>query len=408
MVAAIRHDDLRRRNRSLIINAVRRAGTLSRTALASSTGLSNSTISAISADLISEGILREANASNGTSSKRGRPQIAIEIAPNATTVIAAVLSLNSVSGAVIDYAGNIVVQNSRRISTLTLGAKDLTDAVLHFLEDLLDRSGRGASLKRIVLAMQGTTDAGGSTMLWSPITPHRDLPFAKLVHDRFRVPTTVQNDCNMMAEALRWYDAGRYQRDFIALLMSNGVGMGLVSKGSLFVGTRSSASEFGHMTHRPDGALCRCGRRGCIEAYAGNYAIRRNAQGLPEDAQPAADVNVAEMHAIAQRARETDGLERRAFAKAGEAIGYGLGSLFALIDPAPVAFIGWGANHFDLIAPAMERALAETAGGQHSTALTYETIPEEIPMIEKGCAMLALTWIDREVFAAADQSSRIA
>ncbi|MCO5064773.1 MAG: ROK family protein [Rhizobiaceae bacterium] len=408
MSVAIRHDDLRRRNRSLLIGAIRRAGSLSRTALATSTGLSHSTISAISADLIAEGILRESNGSADNGSRRGRPQVGIEIAPEAASVVAAVLSLNSISGAVIDYAGNIVVQESRRIPTLTAGRDELCTSILEFIFSLLDRSGRSASLKRIVLATQGTTDAEGRTLVWSPITPHSDLPFAALIHDRFKVPVTVQNDCNMMAEALRWLDPTRYRNDFIALLISNGIGMGLMSKGGLFVGTRSSASEFGHMNHRPGGALCRCGRNGCIEAYAGNYAIWRRAHGLPEDTPPVADVDDAEMEAIAERARRADGPERQAFAQAGEAIGYGLGSLFALIDPAPVAFIGWGARHFDLLEPSMKQALAQTAGGQHNTAPTYETIAQEVPIIEKGCAMLALTWIDREVYATSDQSSRIA
>lgn len=408
MAAAMRHDDLRRRNRSLVIGAVRRAGQLSRTALAADTGLSHSTISAISADLIGEGILRETDGGAEGGARRGRPQVGIEIAPGPASIVAAVLSLNSISGAVMDYSGSVVVHQRKRIPTLTLGREELCRAVLGFLDDLVAHSGSARTLRRIVLATQGTTDASGRTLLWSPITPHSELPFAELIHARFKVPVTVQNDCNMMAEALRWRDPERYRSDFIAVLISNGIGMGLVSKGALFVGTRSSGLEFGHMTHRPGGALCRCGRRGCIEAYAGNYAIWRNANRLPEDTPPIADVDETQMERIAERARASDGPEREAFARAGEAIGYGLGSLFSLIDPAPVAFIGWGARHIDLIAPAMESALAATAGGQHGAGLVFEAIPEEIPVIEKGCAMLALTWIDREIFATADQSSRMA
>ncbi len=97
------------------------------------------------------------------------------------------------------------------------------------------------------------------------------------------MPTTVENDCNMIAVALRWHKPERYRDDFIAILLSHGIGMGMVLKGELFTGTQSSGGEFGHMIHRPDGALCRCGRRGCVEAYAGNYAIWRNAGQRAED-----------------------------------------------------------------------------------------------------------------------------
>ena len=163
----------------------------------------------------------------------------------------------------------------------------------------------------------------------------------------------------MIALALRSHDPERYRNDFIAILLSHGIGMGMVLRGELFTGTQSSGGEFGHMIHRPGGALCRCGRRGCIEAYAGNYAIWRNAQGMPEDSPPVADISDADIAALADRARRDDGPEREAFRKAGEALGFGLGSLFALIDPAPVAMVGHGALAFDLLEPSIR------AGDRH-------------------------------------------
>ena len=208
---------------------------------------------------------------------------------------------------------------------------------------------------RIVLAIQGITDSGSRALLWSPITPETDIPFAQLLEQATGIPVTVENDCSMIALALRSHDPERYRNDFIAILLSHGIGMGMVLRGELFAGTQSSGGEFGHMIHRPGGALCRCGRRGCIEAYAGNYAIWRNAQGMPEDSPPVADISDADIAALADEARRHDGPEREAFRKAGEALGFGLGSLFALIDPAPVAMVGHGALAFDLLEPVSAR-----------------------------------------------------
>jgi predicted NBD/HSP70 family sugar kinase len=237
-------------------------------------------------------------------------------------------------------------------------------------------------------------------MLWSPITPHSGIGFADTLEGEFGIPVTVENDCNMIAEALKWRDPERYRDDFIAILLSHGIGMGLVLKGELFTGTQSSGGEFGHMIHRPDGAVCRCGRRGCVEAYAGNYAIWRAARQSSEDEEPVADISDADMKALAATARAKDGPEREAFRRAGEAIGFGLGSLFALIDPAPVAMVGIGAAAFDLIEPPLREAIARTAGGQHSGAISFAVEPDEVPLIREGCAMRALTFIDQEIFAA--------
>jgi predicted NBD/HSP70 family sugar kinase len=399
MSVGIRHDDLRRRNRAMVISAVRRAGQPSRTEIAATTGLSHSTISAISSDLIGEGILAESKASETASLKRGRPQIGLALSPEAAAVVTVVLSLNFLSVAVIDYAGHVVAEEQRRVETLTMPRDELVgECVAIVRRRLEDPDLDVGSVARIAMGIQGITDSHARAMLWSPITPLTDIAFADILEKEFGIPATMENDCNMMAVALQWRDPVRYHDNFIAILLSHGIGMGLVLKGELFTGTHSSGGEFGHMIHRPGGALCRCGRRGCVEAYAGNYAIWRAAMGLSEDAEPT-DVGDPEMRALAAKARLEDGPEREAYRRAGEALGFGLGSLFALIDPAPVAMVGVSAAAFDLIEPALRETIAQTAGGQHSASISFDTEPNELPLIREGCAMRALTFVDQEIFA---------
>jgi predicted NBD/HSP70 family sugar kinase len=410
MTVAIRHDDLRKRNRALIISAVRRSCQPSRTEIAASTGLSHSTISAIAADLIAEGILIETSRQETTTQKRGRPQVALALNPVVAEIVAVVLSLNFLSVAVIDYEGGIVSQESRKLETLAISRAALLDECLAMVErQIAARLQAGARVLRIGMAVQGTTDAAARTMLWSPITPHTHIDFADHLERATGVPVTLDNDCNMIAVALRWRDPERYRSDFIAILLSHGIGMGMMLKGELFTGTQSSGCEFGHMVHRPDGALCRCGQHGCIEAYAGNYAIWRNARGGTGSEAPQADITDDDMKVLAERGRISEGPERDAFRKAGQAIGFGLGNLFALVDPAPVAIVGIGAAAFDLIEPSLREAISRTAGGQHSHAISFDTDPNELPLIREGCTMRALTYLDAEIFASGDsQSSRMA
>jgi predicted NBD/HSP70 family sugar kinase len=400
MTVGIRHDDLRRRNRAMVIAAVRRAGRASRTGIAATTALSHSTISAISADLIDEGVLAEVKGGEGGTLKRGRPQVAIALNQRAATVCVAVLSLNSLSATLIDYSGDAIAERSLKLTTLTVKREALIAETVGLVARLIGERAAGAGpVMRIVLAIQGITDSEGRTMLWSPITPESDIPFADLVEEATGVPTQVENDCNMIALALSSHDPERYRSDFIAILLSHGIGMGMVLRGELFTGTQSSGGEFGHMIHRPNGALCRCGRRGCIEAYAGNYAIWRSASGLPEDTPPVADVGDADIALLADKARRGQGPEREAFRKAGEALGFGLGSLFALLDPAPVAMVGHGALAFDLLEGPIREAIARTAGGQHSRAISFATEPNEMPLIKEGCAARALAFLDEQIFA---------
>lgn len=400
MTVGVRHDDLRKRNRAMVIAAIRRGGRPSRTEIALATGLSNSTISTISANLIEEGILTEVRGTEAASLKRGRPQVALGLNPQAASVVSVVLSLNALSAHLVDYAGNTIASQSDRPTTLTLSENDLIRAVTDCVSRLLDHAGSGhGPIKRITLSVQGITDSNARMMMWSPITPHSDIAFASVLESRFGVPVTVENDCNMIAVALRGRAPERYRDNFFTILLSNGIGMGLVLRGELFTGSHSSGGEFGHMVHIPDGAQCRCGRRGCIEAYAGNYAIYRHAKGESEDAPPPADIDAATMEEIMFAARTAPGREREAFERAGEAIGYGLGSLFALFDPAPVAVVGLGTAAFDIIEPALRDAIARTAGGHHNPFVSFDLEPDERTLITAGGAQRALTFIDQEIFA---------
>ena len=81
------------------------------------------------------------------------------------------------------------------------------------------------------------------------------------------------------------------------------------------------------------------------------------------------------------------------------AIGFGLGSLFALFDPAPVAIVGLGSSAFDVIEPALRDAISKTAGGQHNAAISFDLEPDETPLIRDGCARQALTFVDQDIFA---------
>lgn len=397
-----RSDDLRPQNRRLLLGALRRGGTLSRTELCSRTGLSAATVSTITSALLVEGVLREGDADPGSGTgRRGRPQVALALDPMAATIGIAELAVNSVSASLVDYSGASVAETGMKLDTLSCGSERLIDAVIELLQQLVSAHPvAGQRLKHISLGVQGVTDAEGQSMLWSPITTCRSIPFGSRIRQAFGVPVAVANDCSMIAEALRWQFPEHYSRDFIAIMLSHGIGMGLFLNDQLFGGIRSSASEFGHMVHEPEGALCRCGRRGCIEAYAGDYAILRAAQGQSQDSPPPSGITGADIVRLADKARSGGAAERAAFDAAGCAIGYGLASLFALIDPVPVAFVGSGATAFDLMEPAIRSAIGRTIVGEEAAAIKMHCYPSEHPLIRQGCQVTGLAHLDQQLFAA--------
>ena len=409
MSAIARSDDLRRQNQRRILAALRRQGALSRTELSTATGLSASTVTAITALLTASGALVETVPGDGSdhvSSRRGRPQVALAFNPDFASIAAVSLSLNRISAAIVDYAGKVRAEQIVRMETRKSGRTEIVDAISMVLDQALAESGNRSPLLQVAIGVQGVVDVAGRTVLWSPIQPSKDMPLAADLERRHGAPVTLANDCSMIAEALRWHEPSVYSGSFGAVLLSHGIGMGLFLKGSLFSGIGSSATEFGHMNHMPLGAACRCGGKGCIEAYAGDYGIWRTANHLPPSSPPKSDLQILDMNAIADRARAADGPERAAYRAAGLAIGSGLKSMFALFDPFPVAFAGSGAAAFDLMEDAIREALGEQAIGMATPNVEMRCYRDEFPLVRHGATMSALTCLDEKDLLLAEPSDK--
>lgn len=401
MQKIVRSDDLRRQNRRSVLAALRRLGATSRTALSAATGLSNSTVTLITGSLLEAGALVQTEAGE-VNARRGRPQVALALNPRTASVGVLTVTLNRLSATVIDYAGNRRPERVLRLDTKATGETALRQACVALMrEALADEDPATGPLRQITIAVQGIADADGGQLLWSPVTALTQVPIGQWMSEAFGVPSTVANDCAMIAAALHWREPQRYSDNFAAILLSHGIGMGLYLNGLQFTGIHSSAAEFGHMCLDPRGAACRCGRRGCIEAYAGDYAIWRNAKGVAV-ADAFADIERSQMERLAQSAKAGPGPEREAYRVAGEALGAGLRSLFALFDPFPVAFVGSGVLAFELIEPALRETI-----GLDTTGVTTQLPPiscflDEFSLIGDGALITALTHIDNTIAGATD------
>jgi len=154
------------------------------------------------------------------------------------------------------------------------------------------------------------------------------------------------------------------------------------------------------MNHLPGGPLCRCGRRGCVEAYAADYSILRWANGNPDVAPPAfSAVRASDMRDLEDRARGGDVAARAAYAKAGEALGFGLARMIALLSPTRIVLAGPGTRAIDLIEPSLRRSIEDGVVDELRRNVDIETIPIDTDMIIKGTIDRALRWLDGEVFA---------
>ena len=398
MVDFGRSDDVRKRNRRRILTVLRRYANVSRKHISQETGLSASTVSAITSELLDEAVIVSLQGTEDGALRRGRPQVRLSLNPNAALVASAVQQLDRIAVTVCDYTGKTVAEIDRAFRAREAGPEEFPRMLIETISDALTSLPPGAGqLERIELGVQGITDVEGTAMLWSPITRYRNIGMKEALEKAFGVPARVSNDCCMIALALHWREPERFASNFAAVLLSHGIGMGLMLNDVLVTGIRSSATEFGHLSHMPRGALCRCGRSGCIEAYAGDYAIYRRATNAGPQSAPRNDIAQVEISQIIEAAKNGDKDATAAFTEAGEALGTGLANMFALVDPFPVALVGSGTRAFDFIEGPLRRAIGDINPYVSGSEIEISCFPNEKPLIMEGCTMTALLELDEEI-----------
>lgn len=190
----------------------------------------------------------------------------------------------------------------------------------------------------------------------------RDFPLRDRLSDVFGRPCIVDNDAKALALAERWQGAGRGSDNMLGMVVSTGVGGGIILDGRLLHGYAANAGHIGHIVVWPNGPLCGCGARGCLEGVASGTGLsRRLSVALAEGARSTLGAGSAAVE-IAAAARAGDELAAELFRSAGECLGRGIASAAAVLDLELVAVGGGIAlNAWDLLGPPLEAELRRSA-----------------------------------------------
>ncbi len=405
-------DHVRRQNRTLVLSVLRRLAPIARVDLGAATQLSPATITAITADLLAEGLVEtvadEAADGEETRARRGRPRILLRLDARAATVVGIKLAINHVTLVLSDFAGTLFAR--RDIETDTLGSTRegfpalLVELVARFLAD---EGVAVARIAEIAIAAQGFVDTRSGSLMWSPGFRERNIRLVDPLVAAFGAPCAMSNDANMIAEALHAADPDTYSGTFAVIFVDYGVGMGLFVGNQLHQGAHGSAAEFGHVSHIPGGPLCRCGRRGCLEAFTADYAIFRDARGLPPDTDPLdASPTPGDLVGLEAAAYAGDAHVRGVYAGVGRALGTGLARVMALLNPSRIVLTGASIRAWPLFQASMHEAIEAALVEDLRRFTVIEALPWERDRIMTGLISDALKRLERDVFSHSSNARR--
>ena len=387
-------EKIRQVNRNDIINALRQAGPMARIDLGGYLGLSPSTVTTITAQLQQAKLIEELPDQDKDAGVRGRPRVSIDLNPRAAYVIAIKLSINELQFELGDYKGRIHYQNTLHLNTRKLSGEELTEILKAEIKTIADaHEGEYAQFKAIGIAVQGFVDRTNGVVVWSPALDFRHFNLARPLSEAFSVPVILANDTDCIGVAVQHKPEYKDVQNMAVIMINYGVGMCLIMKGELYLGGVGAVAEFGHTKFSHEGPQCRCGKRGCIEAYVSDYAIYRDASLMME--LPETDVmhpSEQQMQALAERAREGDQKLRRLYADAGTVLGVGIGNLLALVGPEKIILTGSGIRTYDLMKDSLQAGLSESFVEDLIAGTEIETLPWQEDLTSKGMVLQALTY----------------
>jgi predicted NBD/HSP70 family sugar kinase len=383
---AARLNTIRDINRQIVLNYVREREPISRAEIARETDLQRSTISAIVEDLKSEGLVEEVGEGESTGGRRptllklraaGPIALGVSITPTCTTI------------ATSDLAGRVIDQEE----FLTDADKTLNQ-VISVLRDFTTRY--KGSIEGVGVSLPGLVDPSTGTALYIPYFLWRDLPISELISDAVGLPVVIDNDANAVALAELWFGRPEVNdaRDFILVLVAEGVGTGIIFDGQVYRGQRGAAGEFGHMViGRGAPVPCSCGSDDCWEAFSSERAAIARYVKLS-----GASNNVTFIEVV-DRALGGEGHAKAALVETARQLGVGISNLIIGFSPEAVVVGGEIARAWNLIESALTQTIANSVRrGLPSARILPSTLGEKPTL--RGAVSLVLASKFAAAFAA--------
>ena len=383
---AARLNTIRDINRQIVLNYVREREPISRAEIARETALQRSTISAIVEALKTEGLIEEVGEGESTGGRRptmlklravGPIALGVSLTPTCTTIASS------------DLAGRVIDQEEFPTET-----DQTLNKVISVLREFTARY--KGSIEGVGVSLPGLVDPSTGNALYIPYFLWRDLPVSEMISKAVGLPVVIDNDANAVALAELWF--GRPEvldaRDFILVLVAEGVGTGIIFDGQVYRGQRGAAGEFGHMViGRGAPVPCSCGSDDCWEAFSSERAAIARYLKLSGGSSNISFIEVVD------RALAGEGNAKEALVETARNLGVGISNLIIGFSPEAVVVGGEIARAWDLI----ESALTETIGnsvrrGLPSARILPSTLGEEPTL--RGALSLVLASKFAAAFAA--------
>jgi predicted NBD/HSP70 family sugar kinase len=343
---AINVRDLRKRNRARALAAVYHNGPMTRQEIGEATGVSPATVSNLLGVLLDQGVIVEAGAED---SDGGRPRALLRVKPEYRHVVGVDVGETAILVELFDLDMQVRASHSITPTAERLDPERTAEYVLEGLDRVVTYSGLaqeqilgvGVGVPGLVEHGDDAGVHGEDAVVHAQTIGWDGVPFGNMLRRGTALPLFVENGAKTFGQAEKWFGAARDAENAIIVLLGTGTGISIFTEGELYRGASSSAGEWGHTTVVVNGQTCRCGAKGCLEAYVGGRAIVARYDELHQRTPAHSDTDlVARLTAIAE-APSSDQSAAKVLQETGMYLGIGIANLINLFNPERIVVGGW-------------------------------------------------------------------
>ena len=375
-------------NRFHVMDSIRRHGPISRVEICGRTELSPTTVSAITAALIEDGLIVPRPIGAVRDAARGRPRVMLELNPEAAYVVGVKLAPDQITIAATNFRADLLASLAMPIRINRQPASVIADLV----EDGVRRCIADAdlSLARVAglcVGLPGIVERASGVCRQSSVFGERDLPFAKELSTRLGLPVSIDTDVNLVTLAEHWFGEVKGLSDFLVVSIENNLGLGIMHNGELFRGAGGLSPDLGDLLVRPSAVG---ENRNRLAAIASESAIVAEALGATDSDRNGFALAGKELDKVIELAQTGDQRFIGIFAAAGDALGFAIANLITLFAP-PKVIVGGAAVKAGplLLGPLRETAAALTPSSlAHLAEIVVHEWSDE--MWARGAAAMTL------------------
>jgi predicted NBD/HSP70 family sugar kinase/DNA-binding transcriptional ArsR family regulator len=368
---AARSSTIRDINRQIVLNYIRDLEPISRAEIARATELQRSTVSTIVEELKDEGLIEEIGAGRSTG---GRRPTLLRVRPEGATAIGVDITPSTITVALSDLVGRVLVREELEKSSRP---EETMSRVIERVQALAARE-ESRAVAGVGVSLPGMVDPDTGRAVYIPFFRWRDWAMAENIERATGLTARADNDANAAALAELWFGRPEVSdsRDFIMVLVAEGIGTGIVFDGQIYRGERGAAGEFGHMIVGQNAPVeCSCGNLDCWEAFASERAAV--ARYLKNAAREGATPERPAFGEVVDRALGGDRAAIEALTETAHYLGIGISNLIVGLSPETVVVGGHITRAWAIVSPSLEETIQRSIRrGLPSARIVASTLQE--------------------------------